>query len=343
MNPIEQYGNEIDKIAQAITKSHNTVIISHANADGDAMGSLLGMYHLLHGEASIILPNGCSKNFSWMPGAEKILSGDHQPERCKQLLSDAQLIIGVDFNNASRVDILADALTQSSAEKVLIDHHLNPDHELFDTVVSTPLSSACEMVYWVARTIWGDDAINTDAARCLYTGICTDTGSFSYSCEDPSLYEASAALVAKGIDAAGIHNNIINIFSINRIRFYGFALSELMKIYPSQRFAGIYISLKDQKRFGIEPADMEGLVNYTLMMKEIEVGVLVREEPNRVKISFRSKNDVDVNQIARTYFDGGGHVKAAGATSKLSFAETIAKVEKIFKVENFTDTAKKTI
>ena len=148
-----------------------------------------------------------------MPHCELILNGDTQLEQCNKALMESELIIGVDFNSPSRVDFLEKALVESPAKKILIDHHHNPDMEHFDVVISRPsMSSACELVFWVAKSTWGNDTITQDAARCLYTGICTDTGSFSYSCEEPSLYEAAAQLVAKDINAADIHNHINNTY-----------------------------------------------------------------------------------------------------------------------------------
>lgn len=311
------------------TKSNRIAIISHMNADGDAMGSSLGLWHLLGQKPTLILPNGCPHQFEWMPGSANILSGDTQRERCEKALADSDLIIGVDFNTLNRVDFFSTALGQSKAYKFLIDHHHSPQIEAFDTVISVPeLSSASELVYWIANGSYGDAAINQDAARCLYTGICTDTGSFSYSCEQPSLYQAAAALVSKDIDAAGIHNNIFNTYSVERMQFWGFALSERLKIFD--HFAYFSISLEDQRRFGIGPADMEGLVNYTLMMEQVEVGALLREEEHRVKVSLRSKHDIDVNIIAREHFNGGGHTKASGGHTTITLEQTRQMLEDIF-------------
>lgn len=336
MKGLEFDSQRLAAIKELTAQATSIAIIAHRNADGDAMGSLLGMYHILsdlNPKAKItpLLPNGCPKQFTWMPHSELILNGDTQLEACNKALMESELIIGVDFNVPSRVDFLETALVTSPAKKILIDHHHNPDKEHFDVVISrSELSSACELVYWVAQAIWGDSTINQDAARSLYTGICTDTGSFSYSCEQPSLYEAAAALVAKDINAADIHNHINNTFSIERMQFFGFAISERLHIYEKEKFAYFSFSLQDQQEHHISAADMEGLVNYTLMMEQIEVGVLIREEATRTKISFRSKKDVDVNNIARTHFGGGGHTKAAGADSPYSFEETIQRVKELF-------------
>ncbi|KWW30058.1 MAG: Exopolyphosphatase-related protein [bacterium P3] len=301
------------------------------NADGDAVGSLLSWYHLLQHRPQLLLPNGCPPNFGWMPAADKIVNGDADRARCEKALAEADTIVCVDFNTLSRIDFLAPALSASKGRKVLLDHHNDVQTDAFDIVVSLPhLSSACELVYWTMRLLWGEDAIDRDTARCLYTGICTDTGSFSYSSEQPSVYEAAAALVGHDIDAAGIHNHINDTFSESRLRFYGFVLSHRLRVFPESRFAYIYVTLEDQRRFGITPADMEGLVSYTMVMKQISVGALVREESARIRVSLRSKHDVDVNRIAHTYFNGGGHTKASGGHTTVSLQETLELLESVF-------------
>lgn len=343
MNASIEFDNQqIKTIKQWIDEAQTIAIVAHRNADGDAVGSLLGLFHILSaykssnrrgGDFGIypILPNGCPRYFGWLPGSEKIESGELQRDRCEQLLSDADLLIGVDFNATSRIDFLSDAFGDSKARKLLIDHHHAPALDQFDLVVSRPgLSSASELVYWLTTELFGDSAINQQAAKCLYTGICTDTGSFSYSCEDASLYHAAAALVGKEIDAAEIHNKINNTFSIARMRFFGFAISQRLRIFEKEKFAYIAVSLQDQRDYHVAAEDCEGLVNYTLMMENIEVGALIREETSRIKVSLRSKYDVNVNAIARDYFGGGGHIKAAGADSNLGFEATVKRLEEIF-------------
>lgn len=318
-----------------LEESPAVVVISHMNADGDAVGSLLSWYHRLGQRPVPVLPNGCPPAFEWLPGSDCIVSGDRERERCERLLAEADLILGVDFNALSRVDFLSEALRASKARKVLIDHHHGPETEAFDLVISLPhLSSACEAVFWTMHHLWGPDAIETDTARCLYTGICTDTGSFSYSSEQPSVYEAAAVLVAKNINAAGIHNQISDIYTENRLRFYGYVLTHRLRVFPESHFAYIYVTLDDQKQFGVTPADMEGLVSYAMMLKTTNVGALVREEPTRNRISLRSKYDVDVNEIARTYFNGGGHIKASGGQSTASMQETLELLERLFLKKN---------
>ncbi len=322
---------------QWCAEARHIVLLSHMNADGDACGSLLGMALQLDQAApqaasvSPILPNGCPRNFQWLPQSQRILSGDSQREQCRQLIAQADLILCLDFSNASRIDFLQEDLLGASARKVVVDHHHHPATEQFQLIFSDPdISSTCEFVVWLSQAVWGTQFFNADVARCLYTGLRTDTGGFAFSCSQPSCFEAAAFLVAYDINPADIHNLIVNNFTIDRMRFYGFALSQRLQVYPAQRTALFAFSLDDQRRFGVGGEEMEGLVNYTLMMSDIHTGALLREEEGRTKISFRSKSG-DVNVLARQ-LGGGGHTKAAGATSTLPFDQTLRLVRQLLGV-----------
>ena len=331
---------DITKFLQWIAEARNILLVSHMNADGDACGSLMGLT-LLFDQASMIgcsvtpvLPNGCPKNFEWLPESGRIVKGESDTQAWERMTEEADLIVGVDMNAASRTDMLAEPLRKARCHKVLIDHHHNPDREEFELVFSDPdISSSCELVLWLSQAMWGDRFLNREVSTCLYAGLSTDTGGFAFSCEQPSCFEAASMLVRYDIHPAEIHNLIINTFSVNRMQFYGFALSERLRIYPDQRVALMAFSLDDQKRFGVGGEDMEGLVNYTLMMKEMEVGALLREEVGRTKVSLRAKYEVNVNHIAQQ-LGGGGHTKAAGATCKMPLDETLRAVEKLLGVEN---------
>lgn len=324
----------IETFRRWVEEAHHIVLLSHMNADGDACGSILGMTIQLDSAASAaksvtpILPNGCPRNFTWLPASERILSGETQLDLCLQKIAEADLLICMDLNAASRTDFLQDAILEAKCHKVLIDHHKNPATEQFDIIFSDDISSTCELTVWLSQALWDKKYFNADMARCLYTGLRTDTGGFAFSCDQPNCFDAAAILVSYDINPADIHNRIVNTFSFDRMRFYGFALSQRMRIYSEAKTALLYFSLDDQKQFGVGGEDMEGLVNYTLMMSEIEVGVLLREEKNRTKVSFRSKYDVDVNILAQQ-LGGGGHTKAAGATCNMTFAEAIEATEKL--------------
>ena len=329
----------VEALRQQVCVAQKIVLLSHMNADGDACGSILGCTLMLDNATKSqsvipILPNGCPSTFEWLPASNRILSGEQHRKQCETLIEEAELIVCLDFNAPSRIDFLQEALVHSKAFKVLVDHHHNPAKDCFDIVFSDPsISSTCELLLWLSIELWGRQHLNSDVAECLYAGLRTDTGGFAFSCNQPSCFDAAALLVSYDIHPADIHNHIVNTFTYNRMMFYGFALTHRLEIFPTQRVAMFSFSLDDQLRYGVTGEDMEGLVNYTLMMKDIEVGALVREEPNRTKVSLRSKYDVDVNLIARE-LGGGGHTKAAGATSQMTLAEMLDAVKQLLGVAN---------
>lgn len=316
----------------------HVAVISHVNPDGDAIGSELGLHHLLpalgfEGHQTLLLPNRVPRNLLFLPDTDLIINPCDQPDACSDALAAADLIFCVDLNNHSRVETLQPALTAAQCPKVLIDHHHDPQEDAFDIVFSYPdISSTCELTLWIAEAL-NPNSMNYNAALCLYTGMCTDTGSFAYSNEQPSLYEAVARTMKFDIHPAWIHNQLFCSESIAHTRFLGFCLNERMRIFEDYGFSYIFVSDADLKRFGIEPPELDSIVNYTLSMEGIDVGAMIKETFGKVRISFRAKGDFDVNRFAQRHFNGGGHTKASGGTSSLPFDETVQRVEELLKKE----------
>lgn len=313
------------------------VLVAHMNADGDAVGSVAGLRSVLvaHTASSIIpmLPDGCPDDYRWLPHTDLILSGKDHLEECKKAIADADLIVCLDLSDLGRTGRLADALRAATGRKLLIDHHehslLKTQNAEFDIEVVDPnISSACELVYWLCRDLYGLHAFDSDAATCLFTGLCTDTGTFAYSNRDASLYLAAAHLSQCGIDPMDLNRRIRNTFTPERLRFFGHAMSNLLTLYPERSIALMTIEEREMRAYGVESPDLTGLVNEVMRLKDTDCAILLREEGDKVRLSLRSKTQYDVNQLARDLFDGGGHERAAGATSHLSLADTVAKVKR---------------
>ncbi len=318
--------------------ARRAVVVSHSSADGDAVGSLTGMYALLRRNtvASVtpILPDGCPDDLVWLPNTANIVDGGRQREQALKAIAEADLIVATDVSGMDRTGELAPALRASTARKVLIDHHVGPRREEFDLTVSDDgISSACELVYWTMRLTYGMQAFDRDAATSLYTGINTDTGSFSFSNTRQSVYLASAELLTYGIDPMEINRCIKNVFTVPRLQFFGYAMAHLLTVYPEREMALMVIRREDTARYGVGSPELTGLVNEVMRLRDIDCAVLVREEHGRVRLSLRSKRKIDVNQLAREMFDGGGHERAAGATSHLSVDETVEVVKRKFNIE----------
>ncbi|MBQ9639447.1 MAG: DHH family phosphoesterase [Bacteroidales bacterium] len=314
---------DIEELRSAIARANDIALISHALPDGDAVGSMLGLYGALANiyasnakNVHLVLPNRPPSTFQYLTGFTSAVNADDQLDVCSAVLEQTDLIICLDFNVPSRVGQLENVLNSSMAPKILIDHHHSPAENFFCLVFSYPdISSTSELVYWLCLAAWGTASFNCSNAQCLYTGMVTDTGSFAYSCEQSSLYEAVAGLMHFNPGGATIHNHIFNNYSVARMRFLGYCISERLQVFESIGVAIITVSQQDMQHFGVGTVDLEGVVNYTLMMQPITVGALIKEtERGDLRLSLRSKNDFDVNTFARTHFGGGGHTKAAGAT-----------------------------
>jgi bifunctional oligoribonuclease and PAP phosphatase NrnA len=316
-------------------KSKKIVIISHVNPDGDAIGSSLALYHFLkktgfHNTIAIS-PNSFPSFLEWMPGSEDIILGTKSSALSGQKIKEADLIFCLDFNDIERTEDLSNRLIKAGGIKVLIDHHPDPQPH-FDHVISQiSASSTAEMIYEFITGLESEKNINKTIAECLYTGIVTDTGSFSYSCNNPRTYEIVANLMSFGIDGEKIHRLVYDTYSEHRMRLLGHCLSTNMVVLHEHSTAFIFLSAADLKKFNYQEGDTEGVVNYGLSIKGIKLAAIFIERKDNIKISFRSEGNVDVNILAREYFNGGGHKNAAGGNFKDTLENTIRYFESIIR------------
>lgn len=321
----------VDTFASWVAAAHNIVVIGHVNSDGDSIGSTLGMRHYLASldkQVQVIVPNYFPDNLKWMPGAKQILLFDRQTAACKKLLGQADLIICQDLNEPSRMGDMAAVVESLSPHKVLIDHHLNP-FPFADLTISHPkASSASELVFRVILQSGGLPKLPKPAAECIYCGMMTDTGSFTYNSNNPQLFHIIAELIGKGIDKDQIYRNVYNTCSEGRLRLQGYQLYEKMRIYPEYGAALITMTCDELKRFKCNKGDTEGNVNIPLTMKGIHLSAFLREDTdqNCIRVSLRSVGNVPCNMIAKDFFNGGGHFNASGG----NVACTIEQATQLF-------------
>ena len=308
------------------------VIVSHTNPDGDAVGSSLAWAEALgqQGHAvTCIVPNRYPYFLNWMPDLQRVVVFKDRPDEARQAIAEAELLFCLDFNAVSRLEILSDTIeANTSARRILIDHHLSPV-EPFDVQFSHPeASSTCFVVYALIEALFGTACITKTMAELLYVGIMTDTGNFAYSGLTPELFRAVALLVERGISIPDIHNRVYNSYTAGRARLFGYAINRKMVLIQNGRVA--YMSLKEDelRRFYFQQGDSEGFVNYPLTIKKVKMSAMFLEHNDFIRISLRSRGNVDVNLFARKYFNGGGHKNAAGGKSFLPMEETIAHYEK---------------
>jgi phosphoesterase RecJ-like protein len=307
-------------------------ITTHHKPDGDAIGSMLGLYHYLIKKGhkpTAVSPGEIPDFLEWMPGVNTMLNFEAQPNEAKQALTNADLIFCLDFNDYSRTKHLEQLLADATQPKILIDHHLFPK-PVWDYGISLPeKSSTAEMVYDFINMNGDHALLDLDIAACLYTGLMTDTGSFKFPATTASVHTMAAGLKSLGLDHTRIHEAVYDSWSEGRMRFLGYILIEKMEVFRKYNSALISLSRKDQNLFNSQNGDTEGLVNYPLSIGGIRFATLITERSDEVKLSFRSKGNFDVSTFARQYFDGGGHFNASGGRTKTTFIETIAYFKKI--------------
>ncbi|MCI7139881.1 bifunctional oligoribonuclease/PAP phosphatase NrnA [Alistipes sp.] len=304
------------------------VIVSHTNPDGDAVGSSLAWAEVLRSlghEVLCVVPNKYPYFLDWMPGIDEVVVFKTDTGgRARQAIEAADVIFCLDFNAISRLEILSETIAaNTTARRVLVDHHLQPD-EGFDIAFSHPESSStCYLVYRLVEALYGRQAITRRMAELLYVGMMTDTGNFAFSHLTPDLFRAVADLVEKGISIPEIHNNVYNAYTEGRARLFGYAINRKMELIEDGTVA--YMSLKENemRRFQFQQGDSEGFVNYALTIRKVKMSAMFLAHRKFIRISLRSRGDVDVNLFARRYFNGGGHKNAAGGKSYLTMQETI--------------------
>lgn len=320
------------EIKELISSPKKIVLTSHTNPDGDAIGSSLALLHFLkklgHTVNSIV-PNDFPEFYQWMPGSDEILVYTNTPQEIQTIVQEAEIIFCLDYNTERRTGVLYDIISKKECIKILIDHHLEPDTHFQYSLSDITASSTGELIYRFIENLGMIDLLDKDIASSIYTSIITDTGSFSYAINTEKPFKIASELYKTGIDIEKIQRMVYDTFSEDRLRLLGFCLTERLIVLPDVKAAIIYLSKEDLNRFNYKIGDTEGVVNYPLSMKDINLSCLISEKNGQIRLSFRSKGDFSVNELTRKHFDGGGHKNAAGGTSKLSVEETLSKIKNI--------------
>ncbi|RMG70868.1 MAG: bifunctional oligoribonuclease/PAP phosphatase NrnA [Bacteroidetes bacterium] len=308
----------IETFRELLARPRRIAITMHLKPDGDALGSSLGLYHYLVKKghrASVISPTDYPDFLKWMPGNEAVVVGPDDPEKARWDFESADLIFCLDFNELSRLGEFEKAVQDSEAETVMIDHHLEPvgfeTYRYWDDTAS----STAELIHrWIVEM--GDASLlDADIAAPLYAGVMTDTGSFRFTNTSPAVHRMVADLLEAGADPHAIHEQIFANSTLDRVRLTGHVLSNCLTVLPELRTAYLRLDKEVFRQFNVRTGDTEGLVNYALSIKGIDLGIMMSAQDDMVKFSFRSRNEVSASELAG-HFNGGGHFYAAGGRIK---------------------------
>ncbi|MFN8273491.1 MAG: bifunctional oligoribonuclease/PAP phosphatase NrnA [Flavobacteriaceae bacterium] len=324
---------DIQKINQLLTQPKKIAIIPHRSPDGDAMGSTLAMYHFLKKcghEPVVISPNDFPEFLAWMPASNLVQVYENNREQVAKILHQAELIFTLDFNALHRTGEMEKVLSQLKVPFVMIDHHQSPDSYAIVTYSDTQFGSTCEMVYNFINYLEKKDLLDKTIATCIYTGILTDSGSFRFPKTTGNTHRIVADLIDLGVDNTEIPALLFDNNSFESRQLLGRALNNLV-VFPEYKAAYTSLSQAELDEFKYVKGDTEGIVNYGLSIKGIQLAAIFIEhrDENIIKISLRSQGNIDVNQLAREHFNGGGHINAAGGKSSLSMEKTIEKFKKV--------------
>ena len=327
---------ELNRLNETIDSAEHIVICCHKSPDGDALGSSLGWAELLVSigkTPNIVVPDAFPDFLQWLPGTERIVRYDKHPDKATELLNAADLIFCLDFNGADRVDEMKDALEQTTARKVMIDHHLDPSMDTVLTVSHPDMSSTSELVFRIIWQMGRFEAMTKKCAVCIYCGMMTDTGGFTYNSNEPEIFFIISQLLTKGIDKDRIYRNVFNNFSPWAIRLRGYLMSQKLNIFNDLHASYFTISRRDMRDFHFIKGDAEGLVNEPLKIKGMKLSVSLREDDRRdnlVWVSLRSVGDFPCNKVAADFFHGGGHLNASGGRLQCSLREAELTVRRAF-------------
>ena len=326
--------NFLSAFKKIISIRKKIVIIPHRNPDGDALGSALALKHFLDAKkhkVNIVSPNDYPTFLKWLPGESEIIKFSKRPNTARDKINNAELIFGLDFNSLSRIQDLSEIVRRTKVDKIMIDHHESPEFFANLNYSDPNMSSTCEMVYNVINAS-DSKLLNKKIACCLYTGIMTDTGSFRYPSTNAKTHKVVSHLISLGANGSDIHQKIFDSSSMSRLKLLGISLSNLVKI-PNLPVVYITLSKEELKTCRYKKGDTEGFVNYGLSLKGVNFSCMMieNETEGKIKMSFRSQGNFSVENFARNYFNGGGHLNAAGGLSTESLDKTIIRFKNALK------------
>lgn len=326
---------DISSFKQLCDTPQRVAIIMHHRPDADALGSGLGLAAFLkkkHHQVDVIAPSPFPRFLAWMPGAsEVIVANQGRHDEAVACLQQADTIYCLDFSSLSRINALGEALDSAKGTKVVIDHHQDPEQFADLYFWDTKASATAELIYQIIEAMGEVSLVDSNIAECLYAGIMTDTGSFRNPNTTINSHTATAKLIQHGADTTKVYRLIYENNSLERLRFFGFAITQRLFVLKEYNTAYFVIKEEDFEGFNLKTGDTEGLINYALAIEGIVLAAIIKDKKDIIRISLRSSGEIPVNEWAREHFSGGGHKNASGGSSSLSLEETVEKFKDIVK------------
>lgn len=310
----------LKSLVQKIGKAKTFLIATHENPDGDGIGSILALAEGLKQKGKkvhLYIKDPVPKMYHYLPKHKLIKT--RIPKNGKYDLSFI-----VDLGELERVG--PDFINHPGrGETISLDHHARGEHNADFNFCLPKQASSGEVIFKVLKAMKAK--ITKPMATCMYTAMVTDTGSFKYSNTTQETFAIAAELMKQKVDVWEVAFNCFESSSPGRIDYLKRVLNTL-EVHKNGKIAWIHLKQKDLKASGAAPDEAEGFINYPRSVEGVEVALAFKEQsPGKYKMSFRSKDYVDVAAIANK-FDGGGHIRASGCRVEGSFEQVKAKILK---------------
>lgn len=300
----------IERLSAEFRPGLRVALSTHMNADGDGCGSEAALARILAAmgmDVRIVNPTPWPAMFDFL-GGDAVR--DFTPKGAAAL-KGIDLLVVLDISDVKRLGVLADTVRSLKVPKLVIDHHLASD-EPAGTITFTD-TAACatgELVYDLAATLGAE--ITEPIARSLYTALLTDTGGFRFSNTTPRCHAVAGRLLAAGVDPEDMYRRIYASVSLKRLQLLRDALDTL-RVDEESAVAWISVPAGVLEQYGLQSEDLDGIVEHPRSITGTRLALFFRDLGHgKVKVSFRSTGDVDVNRFAKQ-FGGGGHARASGA------------------------------
>lgn len=315
-------------LLQQLTADASSVVVTvHKSPDGDAVGSMLAWAQYLQTlgkEVACVIPDAAPDFLMWLPGSQTLLRYDKHPDRAKEAFDKADLVCCLDYNDLSRTGDMADVIAQSKAPRLLIDHHVGPNVEAALSVSHPAMSSTSELVFRLLWQLGAYDEMTLQMAQCIYCGMMTDTGAFTYNSNAPAVYLIISHLLEKGVDKDRVYNRVYNNYSPQAIKFRSYVIFKKLRVLPASHAAYYTVTRDEMRRFQFVRGDLEGVVNIPQKIKKLKLSISLREDTEKdqvIRVSLRSGNGFHCRKMAEEFFHGGGHEDAAGGRLECSIEE----------------------
>ena len=323
--------NIYKEIEAEINAASNIVITAHKSADGDSIGSSLGLLYFIEklGKKAVVChPDKAPDFLHWLDTSAVLLMEENEEEVIEQM-QKADLIFCLDYNATNRLGPeMQVLLEEATCKKIMIDHHLNPEEFSTITLSETSASSTSQLIVDLIEKSGNLELLDEKIGIPLYVGILTDTGGFRFNSVKPRTHEVLAKILAAGVQHHLIHEKLSDNNTESRLRLQGFAMSEKLEILYEQNVGIISLSKEELAKYNYKKGDTDSLANTVLSIKGMKAAIVFTERDGIIKISFRSKGSENpVNILAKEHFNGGGHANASGGMSDLTIKETLEKLK----------------